>query len=88
VGPEFEDRFRRADSQNARFFRPAPRKDHFLFDLEAYVAARLDRAGIARVEKLGLCTYANEADYFSYRRATHRKEPDYGRQLSAIMLRK
>jgi YfiH family protein len=87
VGPEFEERFRGADAENVRFFRPSTREGHWRFDLEAYVASRLAEAGIARIEKLGLCTYANEADYFSYRRTTHRREPDYGRQLSAIMLR-
>ena len=87
VGPEFEERFRRTDAENIRFFRPSTRNGHWQFDLEAYVASRLAAADIAKVEKIGLCTYANEADYFSYRRATHRREPDYGRQLSAIMLR-
>jgi len=87
VGPEFEERFRRTDPANAAFFVPSNRPDHFRFHLEAYVASRLAAAGIGRIDRLALCTYANEADYFSYRRATHRKEPDYGRQISAIMLR-
>jgi YfiH family protein len=86
VGPEFEERFRTADPDNGRFFRPSARASHWQFDLESYVAARLSAAGITRIEKLGLCTYTNASDYFSYRRTTHAKEPDYGRQLSAIML--
>jgi polyphenol oxidase len=86
VGPEFEQRFRAASSDAARFFAPSSRGDHWQFDLEAYVAQRLREAGIGKVEPLSVCTYANEAEFFSYRRTTHRKEPDYGRQLSAIML--
>ena len=86
VGPEFEPRFRTADPANARFFVPSPQADHWQFDLAAYVAHRLRQAGVESVEILGGCTYAREGDFFSYRRATHRKEPDYGRQLSAIML--
>ena len=43
-------------------------------------------AGIAKVEPLGLDTYADEARFFSFRRATHRAEPDYGRQISLIGL--
>jgi hypothetical protein len=86
VGPEFEARFRAADAANTRFFIPSPRAGHWQFDLESYVAQRLARAGVSTVERLSACTYAREADFFSYRRATHRREADYGRQLSAIML--
>jgi purine-nucleoside/S-methyl-5'-thioadenosine phosphorylase / adenosine deaminase len=86
VGPEFAERFRAADSANTRFFVPSKRDAHWQFDLPAYVAEQLRRTGIAQVEIVPACTYAREADFFSYRRATHRKEPDYGRQLSAIVL--
>ena len=33
-----------------------------------------------------LDTYADPDRFYSYRRATHRGEADYGRQLSAIAL--
>jgi YfiH family protein len=87
VGPEFEARFRAADPANARFFVPSIKADHWQFDLTAYVAQRLHQAGIESVENLGVCTYAGEDAFFSYRRTTHRKEADYGRQLSAILLK-
>jgi YfiH family protein len=86
VGPEFKPRFLAADPGNEEFFEPSPRAGHWQFDLPAYVAHRLRQSGIGAVETIPLCTYAHEADFFSYRRTTHRKEPDYGRQLSAIML--
>jgi YfiH family protein len=85
VGPEFLARFRAADPDNERFFVPSPRQGHALFDLAGYVAARLDRAGIDRVEDVGCCTYTDQR-FFSYRRATHRAEPDYGRHINAIAL--
>ena len=87
VGPEFKPRFLAADPGNERFFEPSPRAGHWQFDLPAYVAHRLRQSGIGAVETVPLCTYVHEADFFSYRRTTHRKEADYGRQLSAIMLR-
>jgi polyphenol oxidase len=87
VGPEFESRFRSSDADNARFFVPSLRPGHFRFDLPAYVAHRLRLGGVEAPEVLARCTYEGEAEFFSYRRTTHRKEPDYGRQLSAIMLR-
>jgi YfiH family protein len=84
VGPEFRERFAPDDG---RFFVTGDRAGHFRFDLEAYVAMRLAAADIASVERLSACTYAGEDDYFSFRRATHRSERDYGRQVSAIVLR-
>jgi hypothetical protein len=86
VGPEFVERFDKADPGNARFFTPAPRAGHALFDLPGYIAARLERAGIADFEDLRCCTYADEQRFFSYRRATHRGEGDYGRHINAIAL--
>jgi YfiH family protein len=85
VGPELVARFRAADLNNERFFLASPREGHAMFDLAGYVAARLDRAGVDRIEDLALCTYA-DARFFSYRRATHRGEPDYGRHINAIAL--
>ena len=86
VGPEFKPRFLAADPGSETFFEPSPRAGHWQFDLPAYVAHRLRQGGVGTVETIPLCTYVQEADFFSYRRTTHRKEADYGRQLSAIML--
>ncbi len=86
VGPELVSRFVKADPKNAHHFRPSERQDHAYFDLPGYIVARLRAAGLGAVHDVGLCTYADEARFFSYRRATHRGEPDYGRLLSAIVL--
>jgi len=86
VGPELIARFAAADCASNRFFAPAARNGHALFDLGGYVAARLKRAGIGQVEDIGLCTYADPLRFFSYRRATHRAEADYGRHVNAIAL--
>lgn len=81
----FEARFVARDPMDARFFRLG-RQDHAWFDLEGYVTARLHAAGVCTVEKLGLDTYADDLRFYSYRRATHRGEADYGRQISVIGL--
>ena len=86
VGAEFRDRFLAADMANARYFAAADRPGHFRFALESYVAARASAADLADVARLSVCTYARAAEFFSYRRTTHAGEPDYGRQISAIML--
>jgi len=86
VGDDLAERFRAADPTNARFFAPAARSGHAMFDLAGYVAARLSRAGIGAVEDLGQCTYADAQRFYSFRRATHRGEPDYGRHINAVAL--
>lgn len=86
VGPEFVARFDEQSPDNHRFFRPSPRAGHSYFDLHAYIDARATAAGIASFTDLGLCTYADEKRFYSYRRMVHRGESDYGRLISAIML--
>ncbi len=85
VDRDFAERMLAEDQDNDRFLADGPAgKPHF--DLESYVVARLAAAGVRRVEAMGLDTYALEERYYSYRRATHRIEPTYGRQLSLIGL--
>ncbi len=85
VDDVFFSRFTDADPRNERFFAPG-RPGHQQFDLEGYLTHRLASAGLARIEALGLDTYADPTRFYSYRRATHREEPDYGRQISLIGL--
>jgi polyphenol oxidase len=86
VGPDLIARFAAEDSASGLFFRPAQRDGHAQFDLPGYIGLRLNRAGIRQVEDLGLCTYADPARFFSFRRSTHRAEADYGRHVNAIAL--
>ena len=86
VGADLIDKFRADDAASERFFAPATRANHAMFDLAGYVVARLRKAGIAQIEDLDLCTYADPARFFSYRRTTHRGESDYGRHVNAIAL--
>ena len=86
VGEEFRARFVAASNANAKFFATGARAGHWQFDLPGYVRARLSTLGLGAVGAIERCTYADEADYFSFRRTTHRGEPDYGRNLSAIVL--
>jgi YfiH family protein len=83
VDDAFLRRFAEADPENERFFADG-KPGHYQFDLEAYVAHRLAAAGIRKVEALGEDTYSQADRFYSYRRATHRAEPDYGRQISVI----
>jgi YfiH family protein len=83
---EVDDRFRANFAEaDDTFFAPG-RPGHWQFDLEGYAAARLERAGVGAVERLGLDTYPDVDRFYSFRRATHRGEPNYGRQISLIGL--
>lgn len=86
VDSGFLQRFTQADLSNERFFREG-RTDHYQFDLEGFIAASLAACGIATVHVSGLDSYSDGDGYYSFRRATHRGEPDYGRQMGAIGLR-
>lgn len=85
VDDGFVQRFTADDHANERFF-AAAKPGHAMFDIAAYVAARLAAAGVARIAIGGQDTYAEAEDYFSYRRACHKGENTYGRQLSVIGL--
>ena len=86
VGQDLIDRFVAMEPNTIRFFKPGDRPGHAMFDLGGYIASRMRRAEVGAFEDLGHCTYADPAQFYSYRRATHRSETDYGRHVNAIAL--
>ncbi|HVY13137.1 MAG TPA: peptidoglycan editing factor PgeF [Alphaproteobacteria bacterium] len=87
VGPEFPAPFLKQDAANESFFKKAPREGHFLFDLPGYAQRRLKLRGLMNVHSLGFDTCSDETRFFSYRRATKRKEAGNGTLISAIVLK-
>ncbi len=86
VGPEFKAAFATGRPEIDKYFvSSGGGRPHF--DLGAYVQDRLAELGVATIQRLAVCTYENELIFFSYRRSCHRQEADYGRQISAIVLR-
>lgn len=86
VGIEFAAPFLAEDQDAEKFFR-AGSNDKLFFDLQGYIAFRLKRYGVEHIVTAHKDTYALKDEYFSYRRATHQGESDYGRQISAICIR-
>jgi hypothetical protein len=86
VGPELEAEFLSQDAANAQFFTRASPEARPHLDLSAYLVARLQKAGISAVTAVNACSFTLEKDFFSYRRSRLNGEPDYGRQISAIVL--
>lgn len=85
VGPAFFDTFTMEDPDAARFFANGD-GDRYLFDLPGFGLYRLRNAGVGEAEWTRHCTYSDPERFYSYRRATHQGEADYGRLISAIRL--
>ncbi|MEQ1648170.1 MAG: peptidoglycan editing factor PgeF [Hyphomicrobiaceae bacterium] len=86
VGPEFQLNFTTQSSANSAYFHTPAAASRPYFDLPAFVRDSACAAGISTVTSVTTCTYADPDRFFSYRRTTHAREPDYGRQISAIAL--
>lgn len=86
VGPEFVERFIQRETAHKAYFKPSDKPGHSMFDLRQLTLDRLRACGV-QAEMVSDCTYADEDAWFSYRRSTHRNEPDYGRQISAITIK-
>ena len=85
VGPEFFEDFMDQDPDHSRFFANG-NGDRYLFNLAGFGLACLRETGIEKAEWTGHCTYADAERFYSYRRTTHKQEPDYGRLIAAIVL--
>lgn len=87
VGAEFEAAFLSQDRAFERFFESGVVADKRQFDLPAFVLSRLAAAGVRQAEWIGADTCTDEQNLFSNRRAMKAAEDDYGRLLSAIVLK-
>lgn len=85
VGPEFREQFLAHDRTLEALFKSG-RDDRYQFDLTGFVKNTLLAEGISALDKLDHDTCAMQEVYFSNRRRNHRKEPDYGRNGSVIVM--
>lgn len=86
VGDDFRNTLVAADPAYDAFFAVPAGGSKPHFDLPGFIALRLHRLGLVSVTSAAVCTHANESKFFSYRRTCQRQEPDYGRQISAIVV--
>ena len=86
VSEGFEKPFLERDPADEHFFKEARKEGHLMFDLPGYIASSVAQAGVTQVTITGVDTYSDEERFFSYRRKTHKNEPDYGRQMSVITI--
>ena len=86
VSQEYYDDFYAEDKDNNRFFIPSSKPGHHLFNLPAYVKAKLEQAGIDKIELYEDDTYKKKKKYHSYRRHCHGKDEYKGNLLSGIVI--
>ena len=81
VGAEVRAQFMQKDAQAENAFKP--HGDKYLGDLYQIAKQRLNRLGITKIYGGGMCTYTDEARFFSYRR-----DGDTGRMATLIWIDK
>lgn len=86
VGPEFPAPFLAENPDYQKFFRPAFKSDHYMFNLPGYIEAKLYAAKVASFETSPADTLADEGRFFSYRRACLKGEMKTGSLMSVITL--
>ena len=86
VGIEFWEQFISTDASNRRFFKNT-KQDFYLFDLQGFVKNQLHLSDVQTLSPVVGDTFTETQKFFSFRRSLIMGEPDYGRMVSAIMLR-
>ncbi len=85
VGKEFKDKFIKKNKKNLIFFKLKKRKIYF--DLSKFIFNQLISFGIFKIDVINKDTFDRKNNFFSARRSLKRNEPDYGRNISVIMLK-
>ncbi|GLQ33837.1 laccase domain protein [Amylibacter marinus] len=85
VGQDFYESFCDQAPSDAQFFTDG-KAGKYQFDLPGFCLKSLQECDIKLATWTGHCTYAEPDRFYSYRRATHLNQPDYGRLISAISL--
>jgi polyphenol oxidase len=86
VDNNFYQNFLTESLANKKFFIHSNKAGHFLFDLVSYVAQKLAMGGVKEVNRTDIDTVTNPKECFSYRRTTLKKESDFGRNISYIII--
>ena len=85
VGKEFKDKFIKKNKKNLIFFKLKKRKNYF--DLSKFIYNQLISFGILKIDVIKKDTFDTKNNFFSARRSSKRNEPDYGRNISVIMIK-
>jgi len=87
VGMDLVSEFLDHYPASAQFFSAGKNDNKRQFDLASFGRWRLKEKGVSTLDDLNICTLTNHDLYFSYRYSRQQNHDDYGRNLSAIVLR-
>ena len=85
VKNDFFKLFKDKNKKNVNFF--AFKKKKIYFDLSEYIKSQFYENGVKKIDIIRKDTYALKNNFFSSRRAKKNKHNDYGRNISAIMIK-
>ena len=86
VDEKFYILFLEETTLNNKYFKNSVNKGRFLFDLPKYCYEKLIKCGVSKIDDLKIDTYSEEKKFFSCRRALHKREKNFGCQLSLIKI--
>ncbi len=84
IKKNFKTKFLRQSKKNEIFFKKIKNKTYF--GLNKYVYYQLKSLGLKKIDIIDKDTYNPKNNFFSARRSIHKKENDYGRNISIIMI--
>ena len=84
IKSDFKLKFLKQNTVNRTFFKKIKKKTYF--SLKKYVYYQLSNLGLKNIDVIEKDTYNPKNNFFSARRSIHKKENDYGRNISIIMI--
>ena len=87
VSLDFYLQFILENPSNRQFFESEIKKDKFRFSLKKYIKYKLTNYGIQDISSIPIDTFKQDHICFSYRKSIKKKENDYGRMISTIVIK-
>ena len=84
VREDFVKRFIKKNKKNITFFKKTKGKNYF--NLNKYIYFQLESLNIKKIDIINKDTFNAKNNFFSARKSISRKENDYGRNISIIMI--
>ena len=81
----FKSKFLKQSKKNKKYFKN--NKNKIFFDLRGYIFGQLKKVGIDNIEIIKKDTFNPKNNFFSARRSIKKKNNDYGRNISIIMIK-
>tara|TARA_B100000700_G_C14864720_1_gene770373 strand:- start:15 stop:776 length:762 start_codon:yes stop_codon:yes gene_type:complete len=85
VGMDLLKKFTDKNLENEKFFEKIS-NEKYLFDLRGFINNEISHLSIKSIENIEKDTFSENEFFYSYRRSCYKKEKDYGRCISVILM--